>query len=547
VLEQCQAVQGSMPVAGAQTCRSVQAGQWMESAACRMAVREASDDRSATDQCAPIDGRPVSEARVDAYQQSWLHQALSLQRSLAADAPLTEELIPHTHNSFNASSYKLGSASYPTLTNQDPNQAYSLTDQLRMDMRAVEVDLHWVPSPYGTAATGGYEVTNCHGTSEALPGGQHFHVGCTDDRPFSTSLAEFKAWLDANPGQFVLLYLENQLDNSAAAHERAGQLLASSLGGLIYKPPTDAPCAPMPVGTSAQEVLATGAQVLIVGNCDGANGRDTAWGGLVYARGPAWDESGDPTDYGASQCAADRAKRDGASPVFRRYFEETTWLVTMGDTAPAATSALGHNEPITAPAVAQMVRCGVNIVGLDQLTPEDPRLEALVWSWAGGEPSASASGSASGACAYEGGDGRFRASACDGPERHFACVDAGGGWHVTAAVGPWAWAWGMCDVEFPGSSFAVPRNGWRNQQVVAANTAGGEVWLNYGAPAGAWQPDVLARPVPAPSPGYELPPVPAPSAPAAVSTGDTAPPAPSLIVVLAAACLRQSWLSAVGD
>src|SRR5205823_9218012 len=126
--------------------------QWRTAAACRTPRRE-SPDPAAPEACAAIDGRPVSEARMQAYESSWVHRALSLQRGLDEGAPLAEEQLPHTHNSFNASSYRLptdGSAPsyYPTLTNQDPNQAYSVTDQLRMDIRAIEVDVHWVPSPY---------------------------------------------------------------------------------------------------------------------------------------------------------------------------------------------------------------------------------------------------------------------------------------------------------------------------------------------------------------------------------------------------------------
>ena len=37
--------------------------------------------------------------------------------------------------------------------------------------------------------------------------------------------------------------------------------------------------------------------------------------------------------------------------------------------------------------VAAMVRCGVDLVGLDQLGPFDGRLEGLVWSWAPQQPS----------------------------------------------------------------------------------------------------------------------------------------------------------------
>jgi hypothetical protein len=477
VVAQCQSMQGQAPVGGAQACRSAQAELWGTSAACRLPLSAApGGPADLPEQCAVIDGRPVSEARVAAYQSTWVHRALSRQRALSAGAPLLEEVIPHTHNSFNTSRYDVpdptNPSHFPTLTNQDPNQVYSITDQLQMDVRAIEIDVHWVPSPWGP----GFEAVACHGTSEAVGGGQHVHVGCTDDQPLASTLHELRAWLDAHPDQFVLVYLENQLDGNPAGHERAGQLLASGLGSRVYQPPVGQPCADMPVHTSAADVLASGAQVLLVGNCDAADGAGTAWGQWVHSRGPTWDEGGDPTGYGPTQCGSDLAERNSASPPFRRYFEEVTWLGTMGDTAPAATSAAGHVTPITADATAQMVRCGVNIIGLDQLTPEDPRLPALVWSWAPNEPAVSG-------CAYQGGDSRFRsASVCDssGGARHFACADAAGAWHETVATGTWDQGGAACGAEFAGSTFGVPANGWRNQELFAAKSASAdEVWLNY--------------------------------------------------------------------
>jgi hypothetical protein len=123
-----------------------------------------------------------------------------------------------------------------------------------------------------------------------------------------------------------------------------------------------------------------------------------------------------------------------------------------------------------------MVRCGANIIGFDQLVPEDPRLADLVWSWAPTEPS-------SGGCAYQGSDGRFRPAGCGG-SRHFACVDAAGMWQVTAATGPFANGANACPA---GARFSVPANGYRNQLIVEAKASGAdEVWVNYREAGGAW-------------------------------------------------------------
>ena len=450
--------------------RGVQQVRDDAAAVCRTPLRS-SPDPSAPEACTPVDGRPISEAQIQAYQSSWVHRALSLQRGLDVTAPLAEEQLPHTHNSFNASSYTLGSTSYyPTLTNQDPNQVYGLTDQLNMDVRALEIDVHWWPSPYGNASTGGKWVTMCHGDSSTVPG---VHIGCTWDRPFQDGLAELKAWLVAHPDQFILLYLENQLDDTNGpnpqAHEIAGELIAQGLGSLVFQPPAGQRCASMPTTMSTAQMAAGGHQVLIVGNCGPG-----AWGSWVHEREPHWDEHGDPSTYGNAACTADVNERAKDPQLFRREFEDSTWLTAMtGD---------GSNHLSTPATVAKMVQCGTNIIGLDQLTPQDPRLPALVWSWAQNEPAAGA-----GNCAYQGADGRFHPGGCT-DTHHFACVDGSGAWHVTTALGPWSAGSTLCGAQFKGSHFAVPANGLRNQQLGAAKGSSSTVWVNYASVNGTWMP-----------------------------------------------------------
>ena len=371
VISQCKTnVGANVPEVGPRGCRSVQSNLWGTGATCRTVAKQQST--SAAESCSPIDGRTISEHQVALYESGWVHKALGLQRDLDAAAPLWDEQLPHTHNTFNSSAYTVptdGTAPsyYPTLTNQDPNQAYSIADQLRMDVRAIELDVHWVPSPFGNKDTGGFWVTLCHGTGESVSGtGQAVHIGCSYDRPFQDGIHELRTWLDKNSDQFVLLYLENQLFDNTQAHTIAAGIVEDGLGSKVYKPhTTGGGCATMPLATSAADILASGAQVLIVGNCGPAG---SPWNGLVHERGPAWTEGGDPSTYNDNKCQSDVAAHGPST--FRRLYEDSTWLAVMlsgTDTAPFSPQN-----------TADMVRCGVNIIGMDQLTPQDPRLAALV-------------------------------------------------------------------------------------------------------------------------------------------------------------------------
>jgi hypothetical protein len=396
------------------------------------------------DVCTRIGGIDVSEARMVDYENSWVHRALTLQRQLDDKAPFLRELFPHTHNSFNSSAYML------TVTQSDPNQLYSMRDQLRMDIRAIEMDLHPQPlvqSPL-TPAT---DVVLCHGQPEAV-GPIVIHVGCSWDRPFTDGLLELRGWLSesANTNEVVLLYLENNLDNDPGAHAIAAQDIERILGPLVYRPDDHgaAPCAPMPMNTSRAQVRAAGRRVLIVGNCGPG-----AWGTWVHERGPLWDESGsdvgnDYPDYPA--CKAQRAALHYDTHLIRRYEDSTALSNTVGGTILAA----GGPGEVTAVEARRMARCGVNLIGFDQLYPQDPRLAQIVWSWAPDEPVAGA-----GDCAAQGPDARFHAVSCAQP-LPLACLDGAGAWHV-AAVCP------------TGSHLSVPVNGYDNEQLREAKAVAG--------------------------------------------------------------------------
>jgi hypothetical protein len=459
-------------------CRGLQALTASVAAACRTPDRDLPGAAAAS--CRLVDGRRISEARIAAYRKRWVHHALVLQRRLDARAPLYEETFAGTHNSFNASSYFVPTDGkpvdyYPTLTNQDPNQVYSITDQLRMDIRGIEIDLHWVPSIYGSTKTGGRWVDVCHGQSTAVPGaGQNVHVGCSVDRSLQNTLTEIRGWLAHHKGQFLLVYLENQLDGNVQAHNVTAALLHRGLGKLVYRPHGSRPsghCASMPYAKSPRQMAASGARVLLVGNCGPGN-----WNRWVFTRGEKWNEGGNPTTYGATDCAADMAARESHS-AFRRWYEESPFLE----------AAMSDSQTLTATATRRMVRCGVNLTGWDQLRPGDGRLRSFIWSWAPGQPDAA------GRCAYQGRHGRFHASPC-GVHRRAACVDRHLDWHVTKATGPAVRGQALCAAEFPRSRFGVPPNGYRDRQLTVAKPSGHHrVWLNYAKAHGSWHPEPARR------------------------------------------------------
>ena len=197
-------------VAGGQ--RVVEQGAADVAATCRR-------DLATDEQCAAVPLSPaVSEKAIQDYLAGPVHRDLAFQYALGDDLPLRFAPWIGTHNSFNTT------AQTATLSALDANQQLSMTDQLRIDVRSLELDAHWFPS----VAAGGYAAVLCHGEGE-----DQAHAGCTTERLLKDGLAEIDVWLKAHPKEVVLLYLEDHLveDEGYAA---AAEAITATLGSRVY-------------------------------------------------------------------------------------------------------------------------------------------------------------------------------------------------------------------------------------------------------------------------------------------------------------------------
>ncbi|MEY2448719.1 MAG: hypothetical protein QOH79_2195 [Acidimicrobiaceae bacterium] len=400
-----------------------------------------------------------TEQAVAAQESSWLGSALELQHRLGDALPLWDAMWVGTHNSFNTA------ANTPlSLSNNDSNQHVSLVDQLRLGVRGIEVDVHWNPSPW---ANGAYAPVVCHArpTSEK-------NAGCTFERLLDDELAPVRTWVDQHPGDVVLLYLEDHLDDPAG-FDTATQMIDDTLGDRIYKPAAGEECPLLPMSLRRADVLAAGKQVVIMSGCGSG-----AWNSTVFDDSVR-SEEGNPEFAGYPACTSPSVKIGDYGTKLVRFYEDSTFV-----SAAVAGGDPGHR--LTVAEIRDMVRCGVNLFGLDQVDPSDPRLEAMVWSWAPNEPSSSRAG----ACAFSGSDDRFHAGACDKGRLRFACVNrATGEWSVTARSGRMRDGFKTCQREHPGSVFAVPGSGNHAQRLADAKASAGatDVWLAYGVVNGAWR------------------------------------------------------------
>ncbi|MDX6726763.1 MAG: hypothetical protein QOK49_1568 [Baekduia sp.] len=389
------------------------------------------------------------------YQLSWVHRTVAFQSRLGDPLPLTQGAWIGTHNSFNAL------ANGFTLSHGDSNQQLTLSEQLDVDVRSIELDLHVLQRPEGPT------VVVCHGR-----GPDELNLGCTTEPPLSEVLPLVRDWLRAHPHEVLLLYLEDELGTADGYAAAVGQLDAGLRrvdGSSMLLRPADAAaanaCTSLPPALTRDAVRAQGAQVVLVGNCR------AGWSSAVFGWDDTHVESGDTAGYRpAPDCDATYGRDVYASKLVR-YFEDST--VVAQAVSPTTSPAQATAERLTPDKVAAMTACGVDLFGFDQLLPEDGRLAATVWSWAPGEPDL-----ARGDCTVQLAGGRWESAACTGPERHpAACRAADGTWWTTAAI-PRPAAKTACGAA--GGTFDVPRSGEQN---TALRTAAGDAttWIDIAA------------------------------------------------------------------
>jgi hypothetical protein len=342
----------------------------------------------------------------------------------------------------------------PTLSDLDSNQQLTLVDQLRLDVRSLELDVHWFPS-LGAAGARAPVVCHARGAGEG-------HAGCSVEKTLEPVLREIAGWLDGHPEDVLLLYLEDHLEG-LEGHDAAARAVEATLGDSVYRPAGAGSCEALPLGVTRDAVQAAGKQVVVASRC----GTGAAWQAVAFD----WSRHEEERPRGYQDfpdCGPDFDRATYEAELVRYYEDSTALTAGAGD----------PDEGITPATAGRMVRCGVDLTGLDQLLPDDGRLEALVWSWAPEEPSAA------GDCAIQRADARWEARGC--MEHHaVACRAPDGTWSVATPAVPAAAAPARCN---SGRDHAVPRTGHEGQLLrVAMEAAGVETaWLGHRRDGDGW-------------------------------------------------------------
>lgn len=407
----------------------------------------------------------VNNGRQSAPVNDRTSKALRMQRELQADSALVDFAVLSGHNAFNNISD--GYLSHNELGMNFTNQQYSITDQLRMGIRRLTLDIHWVNNA----------LRLCHANMDLVPG-EHF--GCVfSDRPYFQLIEELKQWMlrPENSQEVVFLDLEAYTEGHYA------ELVApieAHLKDLVARR-TELTS----VNVSINQLRALGKRLIIVGPAE-ANTTLFVQEEDVALKPLLGRETHPVKDFVASTCGYNAAGATSLPyPVQARYdFGEDS---TVYNFEPFES----YNGPqevgvITPEVLRQLTACPIPVISLDQVTPD--KIQHAVWSWDVNKPN---EGDNDTDCVSMSGTGRWSDTRC-GELRRFACglydeTRRTAHWKVTAAAGTWQQGASQCASEYPGYEFAVPRTGYENKKL--AEVPGSQnVWLNLNDKAieGVW-------------------------------------------------------------
>lgn len=419
------------------------------------------------DFCALFSGTVIADGAVSAYQGTPVHKAMQQQWLLGSTLPLSGALVPASHNSFNYTNANIPAS----LSGLDPDQFFSFTQQLDMDMRGFELDVHWFPS----VKAGGYAPLLCHANTN--------HIGCTTERTLEDGLREFRAWLDAHPDQVIVLdveeHLDDPVDDVSKSFPAAAAMIEKTLGKNSAKDILLRPGQPgaagsctgnkIPLQLSPAQILAAGKQVLIYSSGCGKN--PGGWDAVIHDQ--ANRRQGPSTDFGGSVYPSCVFTREQYKTSWTRFYDSSTFVDVVTNS--------GTAQPVTPSQIREMVRCGVDMPSINYLDPHTAQLRSFVWSWDYGQPLTNAKA----LCAVQNAAGFLQTESCV-QLMPYACTD-GSTWQVTQARGLFADGQAACAAEFSGSRFSVPRSGYENELLKSAKSPGNisRVWLNTTRAAGA--------------------------------------------------------------
>ncbi|KAE9066100.1 hypothetical protein PF010_g27942 [Phytophthora fragariae] len=349
--------------------------------------------------------------------EPWVANAIAYQRSLSYAESLCYAELPGTHNSvitqargygnrdqlFNAALNASNADSYMRTS----NQFLSLTDQLNLGARFLELDTHFFASSLREGHCSKWDVSllNSLSTSMVASLKDVLHVsgdgstvewessliGCLpslsgiraeEQRLHNESLVEVASWLARNPNDLVVIYVE--IGDEVKTFSKMDALLAlyaKTFGDLVFTPSNLEVAGGDWSGFQLNDLIAHGKRLILVTEPE-ANDQ------MFYMR----EVCGGWTDIPTSKSGPPGTffnETTNAGKIIRAFESELHYATlnaggSVGGTRNVDTAAEPGN--VNATSLPVFVGAGVNILAPDGL--DGATMAAMVWTWASNEPTA---------------------------------------------------------------------------------------------------------------------------------------------------------------
>jgi len=367
----------------------------------------------------PIQGTPDSvKCTRNKYNQcergtvqidNWTTNTLAFQTHLYDDVPLDHGFRPATHNSHIdfADGYGLYQDEVTALVHilnpkekvQISNQWLSITDQLNMGLRHLELDIHYYKGSIKICHAGGVHFKQLDALLQFLSKELKIEIkwdsetlGCFSQGypTLRDALTEIVTWIKNPPRakEVLILYFDDQLDLqrwglvkdiTSAIHDIAGDL-AISYEFLKQYFPSRWP--------TPNEMIHYGKRILFTSGTDYKLENDP----YIFPIQFVWQEWGfdDLKPYPICEPKLDKSLNVTLTRLHADILQYA-WFWGKPDNVTAASIALG-------------IECNYNFISTDAAIPES--MKGYVWTWKEGEPSFK------GCTLFEGASGRWIASNC---------------------------------------------------------------------------------------------------------------------------------------
>lgn len=328
---------------------------------------------------------------------STLADALTLQTQIDRYEPLNFAQFIGSHNSTISPHYTSSSDHY-NMSYADPDHFLTLSDQMNLGVRQIELDLEWYNNT----------ITLCHNhVSSDLE-----DILCDGNAALSVAVTEIKNWITQHPDAFLIIYLDVNLP--LAEKVTAFDADMAPLTPFIFTPAMASDYFHTPQGafpafqlSKDQLVQTFKKNIIIFNDNDIENLKNSS---LVFTQ--IYNSNASPLDENSvsrffksnNPSCEGQAKYDLIKTIYdddlshynifrmNEYRTVIDFINGLGDTAP--TDVIGYYTTLDA---SNILACPINILSMNMLGftcdsndcnnhPTDPRLRSLLWSWELGYP-----------------------------------------------------------------------------------------------------------------------------------------------------------------